>query len=321
MAIPKPLHLALGAVLALLAACGGNESTGAPDQTAQAFDLAEQRAVSLHEARARGLRLVKLRGKIAFFGYDLLQSPPQPRPYQAGVPGAKVWIAEFPITRYFNVRSDSAGYWTFHLVKPAAATLELSFLYEKDFYPPAVEKQVFPPDGLPSGWDVVKIKSNVYAIGNDDVLDIAVQMPDELYLNAARMQLEAAIGGVTGQPYAIQNILVSTVGKSWASLFDERLPHGDPGATVSATPAPRWPTQGPIYFNESVSPDPTRTSTSVDGGVLFDNLPAGLVTLTASQVPFAYQPVRFRVDGSARLFISSPPHSLQSSNGSGPGLP
>ena len=40
---------------------------------------------------------------------------------------------------------------------------------------------------------------------------------------------------------------------------------------------------GPVYFNADVSPDPTLTSTSVDGGVLFGNLAAGSYTITGEQ--------------------------------------
>ncbi len=77
----------------------------------------------------------------------------------------------------------------------------------------------------------------------------------------------------------------------------------------------------PIYFDAFVSPDPTLPATSVDGGVLFDNLAPGTYTLAASKAPFSYAPVTFRVDAAIPLYISSPPHSLQGTNTSGPGLP
>ena len=54
--------------------------------------------------------------------------------------------------------------------------------------------------------------------------------------------------------------------------FHERTPHGVAGATARAVPAlPR-----PIYFNESVIPDRSRTETSGDGGIIWTEVPAGV---------------------------------------------
>jgi hypothetical protein len=100
------------------------------------------------------------------------------------------------------------------------------------------------------------------------------------------------------------------------------LPHGDPGVTVGITPAVQFPLSvGPVYFNEAVAPDPTLTSTSVDGGVMFGNLPAGTNTITASKAPFSYATLTFRVQDAVGLYIASPPHATQGTNASGPGLP
>lgn len=54
--------------------------------------------------------------------------------------------------------------------------------------------------------------------------------------------------------------------------------HGVAGATASATPA----LAAPIYFNESVIPDPSRTESSDDGGVIWTGVPAGVYRLHAS---------------------------------------
>ena len=37
--------------------------------------------------------------------------------------------------------------------------------------------------------------------------------------------------------FFFENAMVVTVGKSWASMHDDRLPHGDPGATMKIAPA------------------------------------------------------------------------------------
>jgi hypothetical protein len=53
--------------------------------------------------------------------------------------------------------------------------------------------------------------------------------------------------------------------------------HGVAGATASASPA----LPDPIYFNSSVIPDVTLTESSVDGGVIWLDVPAGVYRLSA----------------------------------------
>ena len=53
--------------------------------------------------------------------------------------------------------------------------------------------------------------------------------------------------------------------------------HGVAGATATATPALPKPT----YFNENVLPDPSQAKSSVDGGVVWTSVPAGVYTVTA----------------------------------------
>ncbi len=53
--------------------------------------------------------------------------------------------------------------------------------------------------------------------------------------------------------------------------------HGIAGATASGSPA----LPNPIYFNENVIPDTSKTESSKDGGVLFLDVPTGVYTITA----------------------------------------
>ncbi len=53
--------------------------------------------------------------------------------------------------------------------------------------------------------------------------------------------------------------------------------HGVAGATATASPTlPK-----PVYFNQNVVPDPSQTRSSVDGGVVWTNVPTGVYTITA----------------------------------------
>jgi hypothetical protein len=314
-------HLVILSSAVLVLACGRGE-TPMVDAEAQAADLVAGRNVSLVAARAKPrFELVRLRGKVFYFGVNVLDPAHSP-PYGTGVAGAHVWLAEFPFTRFLKVTSDTDGTWSMWVIKQVGVPLQLSFVYEKDFYPPEVEQAVFGAP-LPAPWNVVVIKSNVHSI-EGTVSDIAIQMPDELYLSVAKGQLEAGLRQVI-PGFTIQNLLVSTVGKSWASLYSFQLPHGDPGATVSMTPVPQNAyynlPSGPIYFDETVTPNPFLAATTVDGGVLFDNLAPGTYSVTAAKAPYSYATATFRVDAAIPVYISSPPHSIQGTNNSGPGLP
>lgn len=59
--------------------------------------------------------------------------------------------------------------------------------------------------------------------------------------------------------------------------------HGEPGAVLSIAPANNAEA-GPIYFGDDVIPDPSRTYSSLDGGVLLVNVEPGDYTLSASCV-------------------------------------
>ena len=67
--------------------------------------------------------------------------------------------------------------------------------------------------------------------------------------------------------------------------------------------------------------DPTLTSTSVDGGVMFGNLAAGRHTITASKAPFSYDALNFVVQDAIPLYVASPPHATQGTNASPAGQP
>jgi hypothetical protein len=248
------------------------------------------------------LEVVRLGGTVFHFGLDLTQSPPAPYPFQSTVPGVRVSIAEAPITRRLNLHSDSDGKWSFPALKIKGRPLAVSFVYELAGYPTT--------------------KSQAFEVGDAGITDLAVQFPTEAYYGLAKGQIEQQIGALIGAPYTLSNVLVTTVGKSWASMYSPDLPHGDPGAVVAIDPAIQFPASlGPLYFNESVAPDPTLTSTSVDGGVLFGNLANGSHTITASKAPFSYAALTFVVEDGIGLYIASPPHATQGTNSSPPGQP
>jgi hypothetical protein len=294
---------AISGLAAIHAGCG--ESPPAGDTTDEAIQQVYAGQLTVAQAEASSgarLQIVPVGGTVFHFGLDLSQSPPAFFPFQSTVSGARVWIAELPITRALNIRSDAAGKWRFPAIKVKGTPLHLSFVYELAGYPTT--------------------KSQVFEIGDAGVTDVAVQFPTADYFAAAKGQIEQQIGALIGAPYTLANVLVTTVGKAWASMYSPDLPHGDPGVQVAISPAIQFPLSlGPVYFNEAVAPDPTLTSTSVDGGVLFGNLAAGTHTITASKAPFSYAALTFAIQDGIELYVASPPHATQGTNDSPAGQP
>jgi hypothetical protein len=292
------------AALALLhAGCAEPESSPSGADDAIAAVYAGKLTVPQAETTCRcRLELVPIGGTVFHFGLDLTQSPPVPFPFQSTVAGARISIAELPITKVLNLRSDADGKWSFQALKVQGIPLKVSFVYDL------------------AGYETTK--SQLFEIGDGGITDLAVQFPTAAYYAAAKGQIEQQIGALIGAPYTLSNVLVTTVGKSWASMYSAQLPHGDPGVEVAISPAAPFPASlGPVYFNSSVAPDPTLTSTSVDGGVLFGNLASGSYTVTATKAPFTYAALTFVIQDGIDLYVASPPHATQGTNSSPPGQP
>jgi hypothetical protein len=295
----------VAAPLASIAACDQPEDEPRGESMESVIEKVYEGALTMPQAQTAcrcALETVRLGGTVFHFGLDLSQSPPVPYPFQSTVAGTQVWIAEAPITRKLNVRTDAAGRWSGTVIKLKGQALPISFVYERPGY--------------------VTTKSPVVEVADTAITDLAVQFPSAAYFALAKADIEQKIGALIGAPYTLRNVLVTTVGKSWASMYNTQLPHGDPGVTVAISPAVQFPLSvGPIYFNEAVAPDPTLGATSVDGGVMFGNLPAGANTISASKTPFSYTSLTFRVQDDIGLYIASPPHATQGTNTSGPGMP
>ena len=248
------------------------------------------------------ITVVKLRGKTNHFGRDLEGNYLD---YDATVPDTTVWIAEHPWTRDRDIRTDETGWFTLYVVKDTGVDLQFSFVYEKE------------------GW--ITTKTNVIPIEDVDNTDLAIQYIDPDFFNFVMLPYVEGMMRANGYPnFFFENAMVVTVGKSWASMHDDRLPHGDPGATMTLSPDSA-DFIGPIYFNEQVIPDVTWDSTSVDGGVTWLNLPLNTTyRVSAVKEGVNYPTVTFnlsRADIAAgvQLFIASPPDSLEGDNDSPPG--
>ncbi len=262
------------------------------------LNLTQHKDKASIKAHRDKLVTVKLRGKVNHAGQPGVQS------YHAVVPGVQVWLAEHPSSKQLKVTSDEKGWWTMHILKRKGTELKVSLIYAK------------------KGW--VTTKTNVLMIKDKDDTDLAIQYIDPVFFSwFIKPGIEQMMKGLmpsSAKHATLKNAVVVTVGKSWASIHDDRLPHGDPGATVNAIPG----SIGPIYFDESVKPNPAYTATSVDGGVAWLNVPKGTHVLKTSKKGVKYCDVEFAItDADANdkvmLYIASPPDSVQGTNDSAPG--
>jgi hypothetical protein len=168
----------------------------------------------------------------------------------------------------------------------------------------------FELEGVPVGSDVtlvldhpeyVPIQTGTHVVPDDGLDRVTFQaVPPGIY-DALATLLE-----ITPDPTLCQ--MVTTVTRVGRSLYEPN-DHGEAGATVSVTP-PIAAELGPIYFNESVIPDRTLTETSLDGGVLYYNVPPGDYVWTASKDGAEFDTVRITCRPGV-LVNASPPRGLQ----------
>ena len=142
-------------------------------------------------------------------------------------------------------------------------------------------------DGLPVGSDATfvlegdryPIQTATLTVPDTDFAQVAFQSPSYEVVDA----LEAILG-ISTDPGRCQ--IASTVTRRGASLYAGAPDgtHGEPDATVTIHPTPA-DVDGPVYFNglafDVIWPDRSLAATTVDGGVLFVNVPPGTYTLSA----------------------------------------
>ena len=122
--------------------------------------------------------------------------------------------------------------------------------------------------------------SKTHTVPDTDLDDLTFQVPTNFLFGLIEDGLVE--GGVVEGVDPLKCQMVSTftrVGKTIGSPGH----HGEPGAIVSVAPA-NDSEAGPIYFGDNVIPDPSRTYSSLDGGVLLLNVDPGEYTLSASCV-------------------------------------
>lgn len=191
------------------------------------------------------------------------------------VEGAEVWVLEAPAL---------------------SATLDVA------------SEHVFRIEGIPEDVDVTLALGHsdyfphltaTWHVGHEDLEGISFQAVSNVIATLTGLLL----GADASDPSRCQmSTTVSAPGASsvWAS--------GEPGATVQLDP-PVPPEQGPFYFNEAVIPDPSRTETSIDGGVIVVDAEPGVYTWTGHKEGVEFDPLQMRCEG-GWLTNASPPWGM-----------
>lgn len=113
-------------------------------------------------------------------------------------------------------------------------------------------------------------------IPEDGIDDLTFQIPNNGLYSLIELGLE-----IESDPSRCQ--MVSTFTRFGKTIGDPGA-HGEAGAVLTIEPSELAYQEGPIYFNDDVLPDRSRTYSSIDGGVLILNAEPGDYTLHASCV-------------------------------------
>jgi hypothetical protein len=148
----------------------------------------------------------------------------------------------------------------------------------------------FTIEGLPAGSQatLVLVHENhpltytkTHTVPDTDLDDLTFQIPT----NSLFGQIEDGLveAGLIDGIDSTKCQMVSTFTRFGKTIGDAGH-HGEPGAVLLSVAPANNAEEGPIYFNDAVLPDPTRTYSSLDGGVLLLNVEPGEYTLSASCV-------------------------------------
>ncbi len=197
---------------------------------------------------------------------------------EGGAPGASVsfdgiaWSFELPGVPYGRISGA-----------------QISILEMPELETTSNEDGEFTLDGLPVGSQATLVLEHedhpltytkTFTVPNSNLDDVTFQIPTNFLFGLIESGLVDA-GVIEGiDPSKCQ--MVSTFTRFGKTIGDAGH-HGEPGALLSVAPANNADA-GPIYFNDMVLPDPSRTYSSLDGGVLLLNVEPGEYTLSASCV-------------------------------------
>lgn len=149
------------------------------------------------------------------------------------------------------------------------------------------------------------VQTATFTLGAADLAQVGFQAPTD-----GIFKLFSGLVGVDLDPERCQ--IASTVSAAGTEPYGGDA-MGEPGAVVTIDP-PLTAENGPVYFNYIkpgvILPDTTLKATTVDGGVIFMNVPTGEYHLFAAKAGKTFTSVKIRCQ-KGLLVNAAPPWGLQ----------
>ena len=189
------------------------------------------------------------------------------------ISGATIKVREFP---KLSTVTDALGDYELEVPNDANVT---PYIVSGDGLLTKHEKADDSPKGtVQTHWNEIDLQT--FHTRGQDIENANFQSPQDAEFNGL-MALLSVPADETGRPE--QCAIVTTASARNVRGVDyrtywENTPHGVPGATSIEYSA----IDGPVYFNEFVIPDPTKTSTSEDGGIVWPVVPTGTYRIVTS---------------------------------------
>lgn len=190
------------------------------------------------------------------------------------ISGATIKVREFP---KLSTVTDDLGDYELEVPDDANVT---PYIVSGDGLLTKHNKSDNSPKGtVQTHWNEIDLQT--FHTRGEDIVNANFQSPQDNEYELLKAFLSVPSNPETGRPE--QCVIVTTSSARNVRDTDylgywENTPHGVPGATSLEYPA----IDGPIYFNEFVIPDPSKTSSSEDGGIIWPIVPAGTYRIVTS---------------------------------------
>lgn len=201
-----------------------------------------------------------------------------------GPPGGGIKNTEISVLEYpeIKTKTDDSGAFSINGIMPCS---EVTLILKSD--------------------DFHSVQTGTFYVENKDLSQVSFQTPANNIYKLLVQMLK-----ITEDENSCH--IASTVTRKGASLYTSDINHGQEGATV--TISPKLKNNKPIYFNYLnqylVLPDYKLNQTTLDGGVLYVNVPPGEYILQAHKKGFKFSKVKIKCR--AGMFVNaSPPYGLQ----------
>ena len=180
------------------------------------------------------------------------------------IPGATIKVRELP---KISATTDANGDYELDVPNDSNVT-------------PYILSGSIPPGTDPANEHYNEIDLQTFHPRGKDIVNANIQTPTDFEYGALKAILSVP-ASEDGRPEQCAIVTTSSArnvrGVDYQTFWD-RTPHGVAGATSLSVPA----IPGPTYFNEFVIPDKSKTSSSEDGGIIWEIVPAGTYRIMTS---------------------------------------